>query len=290
MGADPEEERPGSADSLMPGHPRLGHPGAVAPAAGQSGTIPSGADRSEGDREAGRRRRGVAVAWAVLGLVVVAVGAFVATRSELLDVDEVRLVGVSADLGEGTVLEAFAVAVGSPMVGLDLDAAARRVAAIPRVAGVEVERDWPGSVVLWVVERVPVVNASSPDGGWAILDAEGMVLEHVDGADPSLPTVRVDGVGRPGVRLSGLGPLLDAADAVTDDLAPWIVALVPTGEGVRAELVGGVDANLGLGNDYRDEVRALVTVLHRVDLSCIVGIDVSVHDIPVVRRDDLHCS
>jgi len=37
-------------------------------------------------------------------------------------------------------------------------------------------------------------------------------------------------------------------------------------------------------------MRALATVLHRVELSCIVRIDVSVHDIPVVRRDDMHCS
>jgi len=236
------------------------------------------------------RRRGLVVAWVALGLVVVVVGIFSATRSELLDVDEIRVVGLSEGLGETVVLEALSVAEGSPMTGVDLVAASRRVAALPRVAGVEVERDWPGSVVVWVEERVPVVNASATDGRLALLDVEGMVLEHVSTLEPDLPVIRVDGVRRPGVRLSGLGPLLDAANAVTDDLAMWIVALVPTAGGVRAELVGGVEVDLGMGNDYRDEMRALATILHRVELSCIVGIDVSVHDIPVVRRDDLRCS
>ncbi|MDP6868583.1 MAG: FtsQ-type POTRA domain-containing protein [Acidimicrobiales bacterium] len=241
-------------------------------------------------REARSGRHGLVVAWVVFGLAVVGAGIFLATRSELLDVDEVRLVGVSSALGEKAVLEALAVPEGSPMAGVDLDAASRRVAALPRVAGVELERDWPGSVVVWVVERVPAVNASAPDGRLALLDADGMVIDHVSVPEPNLPIIRVDGVGRPGVRLPGLGPLLDAADAVTDDLAPWIVALVPTAAGVRAELVGGVEVNLGMGNNYRDEMRALATILHRVELPCIVGIDVSVHDIPVVRRDDLRCS
>ena len=236
------------------------------------------------------RRRGLFLAWVALSLVVVGVGAFAASRSELLDVDEVRLVGVSTELGQKMVLEALLVPEGSPMIGIDLDAASRRVAALPLVAGVELERDWPSSVVVWVVERVPVVNASAPDGRLALLDADGMVIKHIFVSEEDLPTIRVDEVGRPGVRLSGLRPLLDAAAAITDDLAAWIVALVPTGAGVRAELVGGVEVDLGMGNSYRDEMRALATILHRVELSCIVSIDVSVHDIPVVRRDDQRCS
>ena len=236
------------------------------------------------------RRRGLAVAWVVLAVMVIAVGSFAVTRTEFLDVDEVRLVGLSTSLDQASVLEATSIQVGSPMVGIDLDEAVRRVAALPRVAGVEVERDWPGTVVVWIVERRAVVNAVAVDGQVAVLDADGTVLEHLDDADPLLPTIRVDDVGHPGTRLSGLGSLLDAAQAVTPDLAAWIVALVPTGDGVRAELAGGAEADLGLGDDYRDEMRALATVLHRVELSCIVRIDVSVHDIPVVRRDDMHCS
>ena len=102
--------------------------------------------------------------------------------------------------------------------------------------------------------------------------------------------MRVDHLGVTGTRMTGIDPLLDAASAVPPDLRAWIVALVPTGNGIRAELVGGVDAELGLGDDYRDELRSLATVLARVELSCIVSIDVSVHANPVVLRDEYRCS
>jgi hypothetical protein len=76
---------------------------------------------------------------------------------------------------------------------------------------------------------------------------------------------------------------------VTPDLGRWIVALAPTGDGVRAELVGGVDAELGFGEDYRDEMRSLATVLTRVVLTCLVTIDVSIHESPVLLRDESRC-
>ena len=47
---------------------------------------------------------------------------------------------------------------------------------------------------------------------------------------------------------------------------------------------------MGLGDDYRDELRSLATVLARVELSCIVSIDVSDHANPVVLRDKDRCS
>ena len=126
-------------------------------------------------------------------------------------------------------------------------------------------------------------------GRRGLLDRAGTVLD-VPASDSTLPTVRVDRIGVPGTRLAGIELLLAAAAAVTPDLGEWIVALVPTGSGVRAELVGGVDAELGLGYDFHDELRSLATVLAWVELSCIVSIDVSVHANPVVVRDAYRCS
>ncbi len=89
-----------------------------------------------------------------------------------------------------------------------------------------------------------------------------------------------DGGARSGVEMKdkyGRTPLASAASA--EQLAV-----------VRLLAEEGVEVNLGMGSSYRDEMRALATILHRVELSCIVSIDVSVHDIPVVRRDELRCS
>lgn len=240
-----------------------------------------------------RMSRRLVAAWIALAVVVVGVGAYALSRSELLDVDEVLVVGPASDgrwgLSPEDLVLATGIEWGSPMVGVDADEAVRRVAAEPWVASVEVDRRWPGTVEVWVRQRVPVANAVDPAASVALLDAEGTVLEHRSSPADGLPTVRVERLGRAGTRMAGLAPLLRAVDAMAPELDPWIVALVPAASGVVAELVGGVEAALGLGEDYHDEFRSLATVLARVELACIVEIDVSIHASPVVRRDEARC-
>ena len=227
--------------------------------------------------------------WTLLAFVVVLAGAYAATRTELLDVDEVLVDIAGEHLDPALVVAVSGISAGSPLSSVSSDAVARRVASLAWVAEVVVERDWPGTVRVWIVEREPIVNAVDLEGRRGLLDRAGTILE-VPAMEAGLPTVRVDRLGVPGTRMTGIYPLLDAASAVPPDLGAWIVALVPTGNGIRAELVGGVDAELGLGDDYRDELRSLATVLARVELSCIVSIDVSVHANPVVLRDEYRCS
>ena len=239
------------------------------------------------DRPAGARR--LWWVWALLGLLAVIAGGYASTRSALLDVDEV-LVEIDGDRLDPALVEAVSgIRPGSPMSSVSLEAVARRVATLAWVVEVDVERDWPGTIRIWIVEREAFVNAVDLSGRRGLLNRAGTVLD-VPASDSTLPTVRVDRIGVPGTRLAGIELLLAAAAAVTPDLGEWIVALVPTGSGVRAELVGGVDAELGLGYDFHDELRSLATVLKWVGLSCIVSIDVSVHANPVVVRDAYRCS
>ena len=227
--------------------------------------------------------------WSLLALVVLTVGAFAATRSVLLDVDEVLVDGVGDRPDRLLVVEVSGIRTGDPMVDVSSEAAAHRVATLPWVAEAKVVRDWPGTVRIWFVERQAVVNAVDPTGRWALLDGSATVLETPAIPEADLPTIRVDRLGAEGTRVTGIGPLLEAASAVPADLRAWIVALVPAGSGVRAELVGGVDADLGRGDDYLDEMRSLATILSRVVLGCVVSIDVSIHENPVVRRDEVRC-
>ena len=230
------------------------------------------------------------MAWTVLVAVVVGVGGFAATRSELLDVDEVQVV-LTGDgpLTAAEVVEVAGVSTGAPMVTVDLDALAARVRGLAYAAEVVVERDWPSTVRVWVVARLPVVSAVEPKGRIALLDAGGIVLEHVARTDPLLPTIRVDRFGEPGSLVTRIDPLLHAAEAVSPDLGAWIVALSPAGHGVRAEMVGGVMVDLGLGEDYVDEMRSLATVLTRVELRCLESINVSIPQNPVVVRSATGC-
>ncbi len=242
------------------------------------------------DRDRSSRRRRLWLAWTVLVAVVVGVGGFAATRSELLDVDEVQVV-LTGDgpLTAAEVAEVVGVSTGTPMVTVDLDALATRVRGLAYVAEVVVERDWPSTVRVWVAVRLPVVSAVEPGGRVALLDTGGTVLEHVAGTDPHLPTIRVDRFGAPGSLVPRIDPLLHAAEAVSPDLGAWILALSPTGHGVRAEMVGGVMVDLGLGEDYTDEMRSLATVLTRVDLRCLESINVSIPQNPVVVRSATGC-
>jgi len=242
------------------------------------------------ERDGSSRGRSLWLPWTVLVAVVVGVGGFAATRSELLDVDEVQVV-LTGDgpLTAAEVVEVAGVSTGAPMVTVDLDALAARVRGLAYAAEVVVERDWPSTVRVWVVARLPVVSAVEPKGRIALLDAGGIVLEHVARTDPLLPTIRVDRFGEPGSLVTRIGPLLHAAEAVSPDLGAWILALSPAGHGVRAEMVGGVMVDLGLGEDYVDEMRSLATVLTWVELRCLKSINVSIPQNPVVVRSTTGC-
>ena len=242
------------------------------------------------ERDGSSRGRSLWLPWTVLVAVVVGVGGFAATRSELLDVDEVQVVLTgNGPLTAAEVTEVAGVFPGTPMVTVDLDALAARVRGLPYAAEVVAERDWPSTVRVGVVARLPVVSAVEPKGRIALLDAGGIVLEHVARTDPLLPTIRVDRFGEPGSLVTRIDPLLRAAEAVSPDLGAWILALSPAGHGVRAEMVGGVMVDLGLGEDYVDEMRSLATVLTWVELRCLESINVSIPQNPVVVRSATGC-
>ena len=228
--------------------------------------------------------------WAVLVLLVLGVGAYATTKSSFFSVKDVEVIGTGFRVSEAEVLEAAGINADSSMVGLNVKEIDERVTAIPWVAQVVIERNWPDSVRIILEERTASLIAVIPSGQKFLLDRSGVVLEETREGDLELPIIRVDSAGVLGAQITGITPLLRAAEEVTPDLQAWILALAPTGGGVRAELVGGVVAELGIGGtDFRDEMRSLATVLTRVQLSCIELIDVSIPQNPVVTRTRGRC-
>ncbi|HVF06798.1 MAG TPA: FtsQ-type POTRA domain-containing protein [Frankiaceae bacterium] len=134
-----------------------------------------------------RRRtyRRVAIACAVLALPT---AAGVAALSPLLDVDRVRVEGARR-LTPAAVEEAARVGDG-PLALVDTAAAQRRLVALPGVKRATVTREWPSSVVVTVVERVPVV-AVPRDGRTELYDVEGVLVDTVATAPASLPRLAV---------------------------------------------------------------------------------------------------
>ena len=225
--------------------------------------------------------------WVPAMVLVLGVLAYASTRSSLLDVERIEVEGAGLKVTERTVREVAAIEVGQPLLYLDMEAVDGRLTALPWVAEATARREWSGTVRLRILERRPVAVAVEPAGDRVLVDAAGAILEELlpgVPVDGPLPLIRIDGFGPPGSRVTGIGPLLRAAEAIPPDLGAWVIALVPTGEGVRAELVGGAVAEMGISDDYLDQARALATVLTWVTLSCLQEVDVSIPDNPVVRR------
>lgn len=202
------------------------------------------APRRQAEEQAARRarrdRRLRLAGYGGLSLLPLGVLGWLALSSPLLDVDEVAVTGTAA-LPARMVAETAAVPRGSALVAVDLDAARARVAALPRVASVEVVRDWPGTVRVTVVERVPVAVVAGADGTRRLVDADGTAYAEAgsgpDGVPPTAVELRVDApsAGDPATR-AALAVVTDLPPALRDRLA-WVAASSPTA--VELGLDGG---------------------------------------------------
>lgn len=92
-----------------------------------------------------------------------------------LIVNEVFVVGRQETPRE-QVLEALGAEQGSPILGLDLEAARERLLALPWIAEASVERLLPDMIVVRITERKPLALWQH-HGQFALIDADGQVIE-----------------------------------------------------------------------------------------------------------------
>jgi len=145
-----------------------------------------------------RRRVAAAVLAALVGVVAVGLGGrALLYDADLADVEAVTVTGLHI-VAAPDVVAAAGVPPGVPLAAVDLAAVEQRVERIPAVADALVERDWPHTLTVAVVERVPVAVADTPQGprlvdrtglGYAPVPARTvlprLVLPRVDPADPA---------------------------------------------------------------------------------------------------------
>ncbi|MBC2638544.1 FtsQ-type POTRA domain-containing protein [Rhodococcus wratislaviensis] len=111
----------------------------------------------------------------VVGLVVVVALGLVAWFTPLLSVRETDVAG-AASISEEQIRHVLAVPQGQPLLRVDTEGAAQRVAAIPKVASARVQRVYPSTIRVTVTERLPVVFIDTP-GGTHLLDEEAVDYE-----------------------------------------------------------------------------------------------------------------
>lgn len=207
-----------------------------------------------------------------VGLVAVlgAVGWF----SPLLSVRSVTVQGERV-VTEQQVLSALAVPTGTRLAGLDLAAAAARVAALPRVSSAHVERVLPSSITVTVVERTALAWWGAADGQH-LLDATGLDYS-VEAPAPGVPQLMVatPGPSDPAT-LAALGVLTSLPDTVRS-LVSTVGASSPAA--VQLGLSDGRTVAWGGPDDGARKAVVLAAVLTRPGHSY----DVSSPDLPTVR-------
>jgi cell division protein FtsQ len=160
-----------------------------------------------------RRRRRI-LGWALVGLALAAGVAYL-IRTPLFGLSAVRVTGTQA-MPQAEVLAVSKVRIGEPYLGIDLTAIRTRVAALPRVAAVEVARDYPSSLHIAVTERPAVASVSSGALFWLVA-ADGTVLDSAAIRPPELPyvaSVPLPTGLRPGSRLPPGNELANALTAL----------------------------------------------------------------------------
>ncbi|MEC3958449.1 FtsQ-type POTRA domain-containing protein [Nocardia sp. CDC153] len=141
---------------------------------------------------------------ALAGVVVLIAFGLVAYFTPLLAVRTVRVDGLAA-VPEQQVLDALRVPDGRSMLRLDTDALAERVAHLPKVRSARVQRVFPSTVRVTVVERTPVLYFDSPDGTH-LLDCDSVEFA-IEPPGPGVPKLITDHPG-------GSDPVTRAAVAV----------------------------------------------------------------------------
>jgi cell division protein FtsQ len=134
--------------------------------------------------------------WCAGGLILLAVVGglgWVLLGSSLFDARSVQVVGTT-ELPADVVRTVAAVPLGTPMLRLDTKAIESRVAAVPRVARVQVRCDLDGTVQIAVTERIPVA-AVHRGSGVHLIDATGTDYATVPTGPPGLPELEVPRVG-----------------------------------------------------------------------------------------------
>lgn len=242
------------------------------------------ARRIEVQRVAGRRRLRRLVDVGLVGLVVLAfLGAL---RSPLLDVEAVQVAGARRT-GAEAVIEAAGVAEGDQLVDVALGAVGERVAALPWVGEVRLHRRLGGRVEITVTEREPaaVLGAASEA---VLVDPVGRVLARVaDEPELAAALVRVAGFSgdlAPGAFVGAEAQQALELAARLAEAVPGAIAQVTVGPELAATLTQGGEVRFGDTTRLAAKLRALVTVLDQVDLTCLERLDLRSPGTPVLTR------
>ncbi len=262
--------------------------------------------RAEVEDQSIRSRKRKLIAFAIvftLALLTVA-----ATQSELLDIDEIRIVGAE-DVSVDYLRSVAGVELGTPVLGLDTGAVESRLRELPEIASVAASTSWAGVLTIEVEERPGVARIEST-AGTIVVAADGIVIEVIQRAalpseadggdtaesDPVLEPLppRVESLPEIAGAMftteagNAVPSVLNDAVVVAAELPSDIAAITERVEISVDELVlrtvGGGAISLGDARDLDEKFVAVRAFLAQVDLSCLESLNVGAPGVPVIRR------
>lgn len=211
----------------------------------------------------------------VVALSVLSVGlGLVLYFTPAMSARSVVVVGTGA-VTRDEVIAAAQVTPGTPLLQIDTDEVADRVAGIRRVASARVQREYPSALRITIVERIPVVVKDFGDGPH-LFDRDGVDFATAP-PPPGLPYLEVDNPGP-------ADPPTMAALAVMTALRPEVVAQVgriaaPSVASITLTLIDGRTVVWGTTErteEKAEKLAALLTQPGRI-------YDVSSPDLPTVK-------
>lgn len=184
---------------------------------------------------------------------------YVLLQSPIFTIAKITVQG-NNKITAGEIVQVSGIVTGLNIFKADLQTASNKVKVLPMVKEVNIVREFPDTVLIKVIERVPVVLVVA-DGQFVELDADGYYLRKGSAATTGLPVVtgvEVQAVG-PGKIVQGKG--LDVALQVVQELTVPLrnilsevhvnnVGLVTlyTLDGIECRL--GMPENVGTKGDY----------------------------------------
>jgi cell division protein FtsQ len=226
---------------------------------------PKIATRRRQVRRANQRRRR-RVTFSVVALIVLSIGGTILARSSLFALEGIEVVGATS-LTTAEVLQASGLHEGQSMLGLHADRVRARIARLALVRSVKVERVPTSRIRITIVERTPEFVLETAEARWN-MDPDGVLLDQVDVADPSLPSFRLSGVlgADTGDRIRT--PALDQSmvlwRALPSTLRKGAVTIDATSMANLKILRRGVEIRFGTADRLAQKLEAVRLVLDRM--------------------------
>jgi len=213
--------------------------------------------------------------WVAVAVVLGAIGVLVtALWTPLLGVRSVDVAGVRG-LTVAQVETAADIHDGTPMLRLDTVGIITRVAQLPRVAWVDVTREWPSTVRITVTERDPIGVLTKADGVH-LVDSTGLDYATVVAAPAGLPNIQLPAAAPTDPRTQAVVRVMGA---LPPQLRAQVVAISAATPGsVQLALANGKTVRWGNADDSARKAAVLAALMTRPGKVY----DVSSPDLPTV--------